>query len=98
MGNTGPPPESPTPTNPEEERLRNRLAAWLAAGVIDAATAGRIEAFEAGRPAPHRPAGNSGSEAVAHIRPFALLCGGGLLYGTQSAGLAAARRVVQRAL
>src|SRR6266851_789205 len=45
MENAGPPREGSTPGNPEDERLRNRLAAWQGAGVIDAATAARIEAF-----------------------------------------------------
>ena len=94
MGNTGPPPESPTPTNPEEERLRNRLAAWLAAGVIDAATAARIEAFEAGRPATDRPAGISVSEVIAYIGAIVLLVGVGFLYGTQYAALGSAGRLV----
>jgi hypothetical protein len=94
MENTGPPPEGPTPTNPEEERLRNRLAAWQAAGVIDAPTAARIEAFEAGRPATDRPAGISVSEVIAYIGAVVLLVGVGFLYGTQYAALGSAGRLV----
>jgi hypothetical protein len=63
--------------------LRNRLAAWQAAGVIDAATAARIEAFEAGRPATDRPTGISVSEVIAYIGAVVLLVGVGFLYGTQ---------------
>src|SRR5260370_10628604 len=94
MGNTGPPPEGSTLTNPEEERLRNRLAAWQAAGVIDAGTAARIEAFEAGRPATDRPAGISVSEVIAYIGAIVLLVGVGFLYGTQYAALGSAGRLV----
>jgi hypothetical protein len=94
MENTGPPPEGPTPTNSEEERLRNRLAAWQAAGVIDAPTAARIEAFEAGRPATDRPAGISVSEVIAYIGAVVLLVGVGFLYGTQYAALGSAGRLV----
>src|SRR5260370_37046520 len=94
MGNTGPPPEGSTLTNPEEERLRNRLAAWQAAGVIDGATAARIEAFEAGRPATDRPAGISVSEVIAYIGAVVLLVGVGFLYGTQYAALGSAGRLV----
>jgi hypothetical protein len=94
MEHTGPPPEGPTPTNPEEERLRNRLAAWQAAGVIDAPTAARIEAFEAGRPATDRPAGISVSEVIAYIGAVVLLVGVGFLYGTQYAALGSAGRLV----
>jgi len=93
MENTGPPPEGPTPTNSEEERLRNRLAAWQAAGVIDAATAARIEAFEAGRPATDRPAGISVSEVIAYIGAVVLLVGVGFLYGTQYQTLGSAGRL-----
>src|SRR5260370_16769835 len=94
MGNTGPPPEGSTPTNPEEERLRNRLAAWQAAGVIDGATAARIEAFEAGGPATDRPSGISVSEVIAYIGTVVLLVGVGFLYGTQYAALGSAGRLV----
>src|SRR5260370_34834731 len=91
MENTGPPPEGAATTNPEEERLRNRLAAWQTAGVIDAATAARIEAFEAGRPAPDRPAAISVSEVIPYIGTVVLLAGVGFLYGTQYAALGSGR-------
>src|SRR5260370_6888590 len=94
MGNTGPPPEGSTLTNPEEERLRNRLAAWEAAGVIDAGTAARMEGVEAGRSATDRPAGISVSEVIAYIGAIVLLVGVGFLYGTQYAALGSAGRLV----
>ncbi len=94
MGNTGPPPEGAAPTNPEEERLRNQLAAWQAAGVIDAATAARIEAFEAGRSVSDRPSGISVSEVIAYIGTVVLLVGVGFLYGTQYTALGSGGRLV----
>ena len=94
MENAGPPREGPTPGNPEDERLRNRLAAWQGAGVIDAATAARIEAFEAGGPATDRPSGISVSEVIAYIGTVVLLVGVGFLYGTQYAALGSAGRLV----
>src|SRR5260370_30739621 len=94
MEKTGPPPEGAATTNPEEERLRNRLAAWQTAGVIDAATAARIEAFEAGRPATDRPAAISVSEVIAYIGTVVLLVGVGFLYGTQYAALGSGGRLV----
>jgi hypothetical protein len=94
VGNNEPPPEGPAPTNPEEERLRNRIAAWQAAGIIDAATAARIEAFEAGHPVTDRPTGISVSEVIAYIGTVVLLVGVGFLYGTQYANLGSAGRLV----
>ncbi len=94
MENTGAPPQGTPPTNSGEERLRDQLAAWQAAGVIDAATAARIEAFEAGRPVTDRPTRISVSEVIAYIGTVVLLVGVGFLYGTQYANLGSGGRLV----
>ncbi|HXB04198.1 MAG TPA: DUF2157 domain-containing protein [Candidatus Angelobacter sp.] len=83
MGDTGPSPETPASTNAEREPLSDRLAAWEAAGLIDAATAARIGAFEAHRSSTERPPGISISEVIAYIGAVVLLVGVGFLYGTQ---------------
>jgi len=83
----------------EEERLQaalalsDRLAAWQAAGIIDAPTASRIEAFEAQRPVADRPPGISVSEVIAYIGTVVLLVGVGFLYGTQYQNLGSAGRL-----
>ncbi len=94
MENTGAPPQGTPPTNSGEERLRDQLAAWQAAGVIDAATAARIEAFEASRPVTDRPTRISVSEVIAYIGTVVLLVGVGFLYGTQYANLGSGGRLV----
>ncbi len=94
MGSTASPPEGEAPANSEGERLRNRIAAWQAAGVIDAATAARIEAFEVNRPVTDQPTGISVSEVIAYIGTVVLLVGVGFLYGTQYKALGSAGRLV----
>jgi predicted membrane protein DUF2157 len=80
----------------ERERpadLGDRLAAWQAAGVIDAPTAARIHAFEGHRPDAGRPPGISVSEVIAYIGTVVLLVGIGFLYGTQYDNLGSAGRL-----
>lgn len=76
--------------------LNDRLAAWQAAGLIDAATAARIAEFESARPAPPERTGGgiSVSEVVAYIGTVVLLVGVGFLYGTQYDALGVAGRLV----
>ena len=68
--------------------LKDRLAAWQAAGLIDEGTARRIEAFDA-RQAPVAAAGGGigAGEVVAYAGSVVLLVGIGFLYGTQYAAL-----------
>jgi hypothetical protein len=75
--------------------LKDRLAAWQAAGLIDEGTVGRIEAFEA-RQAPAEVArvGISVGEVVAYLGSIVLLVGIGFLYGTEYAALGSAGRLV----
>jgi hypothetical protein len=61
---------------------------------VDAATAARIEAFEAGLPATDRPTGISVSEVIAYIGTVVLLVGVGFLYGTQYTALGSGGRLV----
>jgi hypothetical protein len=75
--------------------LRDQLAAWQAAGILDATTAARIEAFEAMRPAAPRASGGiSVGEVIAYIGSVVLLVGVGFLYGTQYAALGSAGRLI----
>ena len=75
--------------------LKDQLAAWQAAGIVDAATAARIEAFESARPPADRtPSGISVSEVVAYIGSVVLLAGVGFLYGTQYAALGVPGRLL----
>ncbi len=80
--------------------IRDRLAAWQAAGIIDAATSARIEAFEAARgPAAPPAAGRiTVSEVIAYIGAVVLLVGVGFLYGTQYANLGSPGRLTILAL
>jgi hypothetical protein len=81
--------------NPQAVGLRGRLAAWQAAGLVDAATAVRIEAFEAAQPPDQETSGRiSASEVVAYIGSVILLVGVGFLYGTQYATLGPPGRLV----
>jgi len=73
--------------------LGDRLAAWQAAGVIDAPTAARIHAFEAQHQDVGRPPGISVSEVIAYIGTVVLLVGVGFLYGTQYDNLGSAGRL-----
>jgi hypothetical protein len=71
------------------------LAAWQTAGILDATTAARIEAFEAARPAAPRASGGiSVGEVIAYIGSVVLLVGVGFLYGTQYAALGSAGRLI----
>ena len=75
--------------------LKDQLAAWQAAGVVDVATAARIEAFEGARPAaPQGSTGISVGEVIAYIGSIVLLVGVGFLYGTQYAALGPAGRLI----
>ena len=75
--------------------LKEQLAAWQAAGILDATTAARIEAFEATRPAPPKASGGiSVGEVIAYIGSVVLLVGVGFLYGTQYAALGSAGRLI----
>lgn len=75
--------------------LGDRLAAWQAAGLIDAATAARIQEFEGRRPAAERTGGGiSVSEVIAYIGTVVLLVGVGFLYGTQYQSLGTSGRLV----
>ncbi len=74
--------------------LRNRLAAWQAAGIIAAATATRIDEFEAQRPVTERPPGISVSEVISYIGTVVLLVGVGFLYGTWYETLGSEGRLV----
>ena len=89
-------PVGPVPgTSPPHSALRDQLAAWQAAGVLDATTAARIEAFEAARPAAARLSGGiSVGEVIAYIGSVVLLVGVGFLYGTQYAALGSAGRLI----
>jgi hypothetical protein len=75
--------------------LKEQLAAWQEAGLVDAQTAARIEAFESVR----RPVGEPGGgisvgEVVAYIGAVILLVGVGFLYGTQYQAMGSAGRLV----
>jgi uncharacterized membrane protein len=64
--------------------LRDQLGAWQAAGIVDAETAARIEAFETSRSAAESSReGISAGEAIAYIGSVVLLVGVGFLYGSQ---------------
>ena len=79
--------------------VKDRLTEWQAAGVIDAATATRIETFEAARPQPTPAAGRiTVSEVIAYIGAVVLLVGIGFLYGTQYENLGSGGRLVILAL
>jgi hypothetical protein len=74
--------------------LSERLTAWQAAGIIDGATATKIQDFEAARPLAERSGGITVSEVVAYIGTVVLLVGVGFLYGTQYSNLGTAGRLV----
>jgi hypothetical protein len=78
----------------EPATLRNRLAAWQAAGIIDAATATRIDDFEKSRPITEREPGISVSEVISYIGTVVLLVGVGFLYGTEYQALGSPGRLV----
>jgi hypothetical protein len=97
MQDANPAPDAgPVPvTGPPLSALKDQLTAWQAAGVLDAATAARIEAFEAARPAAPRSSGGiSVGEVIAYIGSVVLLVGVGFLYGTQYAALGSAGRLI----
>jgi hypothetical protein len=73
--------------------LKERLAAWQAAGIVDATTVARIEAFESERPVADRSPGISVSEVIAYIGTVVLLVGVGFLYGTRYEALGSAGRL-----
>jgi hypothetical protein len=84
-------PASSPPPSPLSEQLR----AWHAAGIVDASTVARIEAFEAMRPVALRTSGGiSVGEVIAYIGSVVLLVGVGFLYGTQYAALGSAGRLI----
>ena len=75
--------------------FREHLGAWQAAGLIDADTVVRIEAFEAARPQPEAPSGRiTVSEVIAYVGTVVLLVGVGFLYGTEYATLGTVGRLV----
>jgi len=79
--------------------LRDHLGAWQAAGIVDAETAARIEAFEASRPpAESSRGGISAGETIAYIGSVVLLVGVAFLYGTQYKALGSAGRLIILAL
>src|SRR5436305_15258794 len=79
--------------------LKEHLAAWQAAGVIDATAAARIESFEAARPPAERAPGRiTLSEVIAYIGTVVLLVGVGFLYGTQYENLGSSGRLIILAL
>jgi hypothetical protein len=79
--------------------LKDQLVAWQAAGIVDAETAARIEAFEASRsPAETSRGGISAGEAIAYIGSVVLLVGVGFLFGTQYKALGSAGRLTILAL
>lgn len=79
--------------------VKDRLAAWQAAGIIDAATAARIDAFESARPPAEQVPGRiTVSEVIAYIGAVVLLVGMGFLYGTQYASLGTTGRLILIAL
>lgn len=75
--------------------LAERLAAWQAAGLIDAATAGRIAAFEAERASGPDDTGSriNVGEVVAYAGSVVLLVGIAFLYGTEYQGLGSVGRL-----
>jgi hypothetical protein len=79
--------------------LRDRLGAWQAAGIVDAETVARIEAFEASRSAAESSRdGISAGEAMAYIGSVVLLVGVAFLYGSQYKALGSAGRLIILAL
>src|SRR5260221_8103009 len=75
--------------------IADRLAAWPAAGVIDADTTARIEAFEAARPPAERSSSRiTVSEVIAYIGTVVLLVGVAFLYGTEYKNLGIGGRLV----
>jgi hypothetical protein len=79
--------------------LRDRLGAWQAAGIVDAETAARIEAFEASRSAAEGSReGISAGEAIAYIGSVVLLVGVAFLCGSQYKALGSAGRLIILAL
>jgi hypothetical protein len=75
--------------------LKDQLATWQVAGLLDATTAARIEAFEATQPAaPKVSGGISVGEVIAYVGSVVLLVGVGFLYGTQYAALGSAGRLI----
>jgi len=79
--------------------LRDQLGAWQAAGIVDAETAARIEAFEASRSAAESSReGISAGEAIAYIGSVVLLVGVAFLYGSQYKALGSAGRLIILAL
>jgi len=79
--------------------LRDQLGAWQAAGIVDAETAARIEAFETSRSAAESSRdGISAGEAIAYIGSVVLLVGVAFLYGSQYKALGSAGRLIILAL
>src|SRR2546423_1664792 len=75
--------------------VADRLTAGQAAGVIDADTAARIEAFEAARPPAERSSSRiTVSEVIAYIGTVVLLVGVGFLYGTEYENLGVGGRLI----
>jgi hypothetical protein len=75
--------------------LKDHLTAWRAAGIVDAATAARIETFEMSHAVVAPPGdGINPSEVVAYIGSVILLVGLGFLYGTEYRQLGSAGRLV----
>src|SRR5258706_7390834 len=75
--------------------VAEQLTAWQAAGVIDADTAARIEAFEAARPPAERSSSRiTVSEVIAYIGTVVLLVGVAFLYGTEYKNLGIGGRLV----
>src|SRR5260221_2779097 len=75
--------------------IADRLTAWQAAGVIDADTTARIEAFEAARPPAERSSSRiTVSEVIAYIGTVVLLVGVAFLYGTEYKNLGIGGRLV----
>ncbi|SRR6266567_2272169 len=99
MNDAGSAPEGATDppsaaNKPSPMALEDSLTAWQAAGIIDAATAARIEAFEGTRrPVDRGSTGINVAEVVAYIGSIVLLVGVGFLYGTEYAALGTAGRL-----
>src|SRR5436305_8676235 len=71
-------------------KIDQHLTAWLAAGIIDTATADRLRAFEGAHPAER---GVSIAEVLAYIGAVVILVGVGFLVGVEYAWLGAAGRI-----
>jgi hypothetical protein len=78
-----------------DSQIAEKLSAWQQAGIVDAETAARIEAFEAAAPPAERTSGGiTVSEVIAYIGTIVLLVGVGFLYGTEYQNLGAPGRLV----